>query len=40
LKKIKEKDWMSKEVLLPILGKNKTIILHSSDQLQQESISL
>ena len=32
-------EWMRKEVMLPILGKNKTSLLHSSAQLDVESIA-
>ena len=35
----KMSDWISKEVMLPILGKNKTSMLHSPDQFQIDSIS-
>jgi hypothetical protein len=30
------KGWESKEVMLPILGKNKTILIASSIELSQE----
>lgn len=35
----KMSDWISKEVMLPILGKNKTSLLHSPDQFEIDSIS-
>lgn len=38
-KRPKISEWLSKEVMLPILGKNKTSLLHSKDQLEIESIA-
>ena len=38
LKKPKISEWNSKEVLLPILGKNKTSMLHSIGQLNVDRI--
>lgn len=35
----KMSDWIAKEVMLPILGKNKTSLLHSPDQFEIDSIS-
>ena len=37
-KRPKISEWLGKEVMLPILGKNKTSLLHSKDQLEFESI--
>jgi hypothetical protein len=33
--KPKLKDWLSKEIMLPILGKNKTTLFHSIDQFEE-----
>jgi len=38
-KRPKISEWLGKEVMLPILGKNKTSLLHSKDQLEIESIA-
>ena len=38
-KRPKVSQWIQEEVMLPILGKNKTSLLHSTDQLQAESIA-
>ena len=32
-------EWVRQEVMLPILGKNKTSLLHSTAQLDVESIA-
>lgn len=37
--KMKISEWNDQEVLLPILGKNKTCILHVADQFEHECIS-
>ena len=38
IKKPKISDWNSQDVMLPILGKNKTSFLHSKEQFELESI--
>ena len=35
----KMSEWMHKEVMLPILGKNKTALLHTIDQFDLDGIS-
>lgn len=37
--KLRISDWSRQEVMLPILGKNKTSLLHSIEQFDIESIT-
>lgn len=38
-KRPKISEWIKKDVMLPIIGKNKTALFHSIDQLEVENIS-
>jgi len=37
--KLRINEWAAKDVMLPILGKNKTALLHSIEQFDLDSIS-
>jgi len=38
-KRPKISEWIQKDIMLPILGKNKTSLFHSIDQLEVENIA-